>query len=492
MQTFENYNNRIYDDRATGFAPQLQQSFAGRTPQERIFVDTGVKLQENGDVHFGYYAPNAKAVTVVFGIDQSKNLRMTRDENGVLRLEQVFTYDSNGSLVEVVKTIPEYEQVDTCTIEYDDSGRVKAVTSDSNIGGYWHDEYTYNEQGQIATFFGGGGVPQLTTYEYDEYGNCVFEDGGLDRQYYVNEEHLITSGAVKDESGKTLYTLSYTYDDRKRVRSCVEQSSNITQLVMYSYDYQPFVVQRTTSEGTVGNTTMTLYSAEGAECYTINLNTPQLYADADGYLAKIEDVLYDKRNVTYEFCYDDQQVPTTEKEIQDTSWCELYGQWLANNRAAQQYDADLWESVEYTLFYLDNDDIPEIFIQYMTTAEGAAVLSCQNGRVIEYRLMGFPALQYTERGNVLYVAMGRQGTYFDQIIRLENGQFASVGGVKSAVLGEDNVPSVDEFIYTWDGVTVTEEEYQQQIDTYIDLETASSMGKKRTYYEMMTYLVTAE
>lgn len=83
MPIFENYNNRIYDDRATGFAPQLQQSFAGRTPQERIFVDTGVKLQENGDVHFGYYAPNAKAVTVVFGIDQSKNLRMTREENGV-------------------------------------------------------------------------------------------------------------------------------------------------------------------------------------------------------------------------------------------------------------------------------------------------------------------------------------------------------------------------------------------------------------------------
>ncbi len=91
MYQFDSYNNRIYDDRATAFAPQLKQSFAGETPQQRIFVDTGVKLQKNGDVHFGFYAPNAKQVKVVFGIDQSKNLDMVQDETGVWNA--VLSYD---------------------------------------------------------------------------------------------------------------------------------------------------------------------------------------------------------------------------------------------------------------------------------------------------------------------------------------------------------------------------------------------------------------
>lgn len=85
MTQFPQYNNRVFDDRATAFAPQGKQSFAGANPQERIFVDTGVKVTENGDAHFGYYAPAAKAVTVIFGIDQSKNLSMEKDENGVWR-----------------------------------------------------------------------------------------------------------------------------------------------------------------------------------------------------------------------------------------------------------------------------------------------------------------------------------------------------------------------------------------------------------------------
>ena len=60
MNKFEFINNRVFDDRYSAFYPQGPQTLPGGDMFNPLFVDTGVKVHENGDVDFGLYAPNAK------------------------------------------------------------------------------------------------------------------------------------------------------------------------------------------------------------------------------------------------------------------------------------------------------------------------------------------------------------------------------------------------------------------------------------------------
>ncbi len=91
MAKFDFLSNRAFDDRFSAFAPQEPQSLPGKTMFDRIPLDTGVKVAENGDVHFALYAPGARQVSVVFGIKSDEPLPMERGDDGIWRT--VLPYD---------------------------------------------------------------------------------------------------------------------------------------------------------------------------------------------------------------------------------------------------------------------------------------------------------------------------------------------------------------------------------------------------------------
>ena len=59
--------DRVFDNQLCAFGPIKPQSLPGGAYFEYKAMDTGVKVLENGDVYFGYYAPDAKNVAVHFG-----------------------------------------------------------------------------------------------------------------------------------------------------------------------------------------------------------------------------------------------------------------------------------------------------------------------------------------------------------------------------------------------------------------------------------------
>ena len=59
--------DRVFDNQLCAFAPLKAQSLPGGAYFEYKAMDTGVKVLENGDVYFGYYAPEAQNVAVHFG-----------------------------------------------------------------------------------------------------------------------------------------------------------------------------------------------------------------------------------------------------------------------------------------------------------------------------------------------------------------------------------------------------------------------------------------
>jgi len=91
MAEFDFLQNRVFDDSYSAFAPQTPQALPGGDWLNPRWIDTGVKVHENGDVDFGLYAPNAKQVNVVFGIKSGQPLPMHKGDNGVWRV--TLTYD---------------------------------------------------------------------------------------------------------------------------------------------------------------------------------------------------------------------------------------------------------------------------------------------------------------------------------------------------------------------------------------------------------------
>ena len=85
MATFDFIGNRVFDDRISAFAPQGPQALPGKNFFDATPLDTGAKVQENGDVKFGFYAPDAKSLAVSFGLKPEAPLPMEKGEDGVWR-----------------------------------------------------------------------------------------------------------------------------------------------------------------------------------------------------------------------------------------------------------------------------------------------------------------------------------------------------------------------------------------------------------------------
>lgn len=83
MANYDFIHNQAFDDRALSFAPQPPQAVPGKPVWEVIPMDTGAKVFENGDVQFGLFAPDAKNVSVVFGLNPEKPLEMEKKEDGI-------------------------------------------------------------------------------------------------------------------------------------------------------------------------------------------------------------------------------------------------------------------------------------------------------------------------------------------------------------------------------------------------------------------------
>ncbi|MBR6115060.1 MAG: hypothetical protein IKQ10_07715 [Oscillospiraceae bacterium] len=91
MENFAFIGNRVFDDTISAFAPQEPQALPGADPFAPVPLDTGARVQPNGDVHFGFYAPDAASVEVSFGLIPETPLKMEKDGRGIWRA--VLPYD---------------------------------------------------------------------------------------------------------------------------------------------------------------------------------------------------------------------------------------------------------------------------------------------------------------------------------------------------------------------------------------------------------------
>lgn len=170
-----------------------------------------------------------------------------------------------------------------------------------------------------------------------------------------------------------------------------------------------------------------------------------------------------------------------------TEWARVYLQYIKEIPANWYKDwgddaiLALYNS-SFALIYLDNNDIPELFISSNTIPYGEMVVTVSNGNAAEWYLSRDSSYYIPRKG---YIENNiREGLYID---RLENGVFKNVAeGVRYEHIREED--KQDDW-FTWNHEVVTREKFYSNMARYYDKDKLVYLHEKTyPYWEMVSIL----
>lgn len=144
-------------------------------------------------------------------------------------------------------------------------------------------------------------------------------------------------------------------------------------------------------------------------------------------------------------------------------WQTAYLNYIENMESRQP-------EFSYSLIYLDNDDIPELFITTSCEAGGEIVVTYYNGITVSEQLSRIGTV-YIERSGLMCTDTGHMGYYPLKITRLENGQFTCIASglhTENVLITEGKEEPIIEDEYKWENKTVSREEYEKSIGAVFD------------------------
>ena len=152
----------------------------------------------------------------------------------------------------------------------------------------------------------------------------------------------------------------------------------------------------------------------------------------------------------------------TDKRLKDfATWQEAYIDFMNKPESTI-----MTTTSDYSLIYVDDDDIPELYIDTGVMISGVFLVSFYDGKVRAInRERG--GIQYMEYGGLFYSDWGHRGFYPCNVYMLEKGEFSEIG---TGWIREDNDVENEYygFDYFWEGSLMTEEEYRECLNKLID------------------------
>jgi len=145
----------------------------------------------------------------------------------------------------------------------------------------------------------------------------------------------------------------------------------------------------------------------------------------------------------------------------------------------------------YTLIYLDDDDVPELFVDTLVEAGGEFIATYYDGKVVDYQFSRLGS-KYIERSGLVYTNTGHMDYYPVTVTKLENGTFTEIGSGISYLSKEDHEKLISggDYIltYEWEDETVTEEQYNAKIAELYDLDQSKDPDDFKPYEEFLSQL----
>ncbi|MCD8153520.1 MAG: hypothetical protein LUF78_02300 [Clostridiales bacterium] len=152
-------------------------------------------------------------------------------------------------------------------------------------------------------------------------------------------------------------------------------------------------------------------------------------------------------------------------ETVDDSWKDTY---IAYIREAENEVA----GHQYALVYIDDNEIPELYIEATASVEGDRVCTVgTDGSLVVFDLSRMGGFRYVERSGRFSNENTNMGVYFVRNYTLADGVFEDVETER----GQSEYDyTVQDYVYTWNGETVTEEEFNSRWNAFMDLSQAIS------------------
>ena len=145
-------------------------------------------------------------------------------------------------------------------------------------------------------------------------------------------------------------------------------------------------------------------------------------------------------------------------EESSNEWKEAYINYV--NEHGNIYDS-FGHSIEiYKLVNINDDSIPELYINFGTTADGDVICTYYDGKVVEQPMWNY-GFSYLGGQNIFRDTGGHMDVYHDKIYSIENGQFVLLHEGKYGAIDNSHVQFNSDgkpiYNYYWDGIEVSSE-----------------------------------
>lgn len=126
---------------------------------------------------------------------------------------------------------------------------------------------------------------------------------------------------------------------------------------------------------------------------------------------------------------------------------------------------------KYSLIYVDDNEVPELFINTNVDALGTKIVTIYNGVINEIELSS--VIEYIEKTGLIRTYGGTMDNYTMNIYKLENGGFDTIA-TANIYLSEDDLKAAKEgetfnWTYTWQGNVTSEEEYNANMNAIFEI-----------------------
>lgn len=154
-------------------------------------------------------------------------------------------------------------------------------------------------------------------------------------------------------------------------------------------------------------------------------------------------------------------------------WFQQYGAYIKNHYENAEYKTGWNEDVWYYLLYIDNDDIPELWIRTMSAPFNSILLSCQDGKLVEL-IADADHMVYEERSGIFCLPLHRMGWGQDVVYQLSDGKItqlakgteeAKVDGKGQMIFDSDGYAVLN---YFWEDASISKADYQKKLGSYVD------------------------
>ena len=142
--------------------------------------------------------------------------------------------------------------------------------------------------------------------------------------------------------------------------------------------------------------------------------------------------------------------------------------------------------VSFSLVYIDNDDVPELYLSGIDEATGDMICSFKNGAVITQRLGRKGGGKYIPLSGVFINQNGHMGYYYDIVYRLNyNGFSMTLEGIYTESFEENGKGGSWEYVWEYiiDGSSVTRDEYNTAVNSAFDFSKAVELYENTVSYD---------